>query len=100
MPKILFMVENHHFESSGQLDTTLDGDDGNYHSYFVNQHGEQWIFTYNRKEDMVYIQSGDLGWKTSFGLQHLRNHVFNTEEKLWLDACIHAIGVGELKQYI
>lgn len=100
MPEILFMVGNHHVESCGQLEATIEGDDGNYHSYFENQHGEQWVFTYNRKDDMVHIRGGDAGWGNVFGLQHLRACVFNEEEKLWLDACIHAIRAGKLEEYL
>jgi len=100
MPEILFMVGNHYFKTCGQLPGgTTDGDDGNYHSYFENEHGEQWLFTYNRREDRVYIQGGDLGWE-SFGLQHIRFKVLNTEEKLWLDACLRAVGAGRLEDFV
>ena len=100
MPEILFLVGNHHVADSGQLEETLDGNDGNYHSYFENQYGEQWVFTYNRKDDMVYIRGGALGWDSVLGLQHLRAHIFSEEEKLWLNACVHAIKAGDLAEYI
>ena len=98
MPEILFMVGNHHVGQLPDTIGTVEGDDGNYHSYFENQHGEQWVFTYNRKEDRVYIYGGDLDWKP-FGLQHIRYKVLNEEERLWLDACLRAVGAGKLEEF-
>jgi len=98
MPEILFMVGNHHYDACGQLPGGVpvyeEKDDGIYRGYFENEHGEQWIFTYNRKDQQLVIRGGDLCWKpmTYEGITSL---LLSEEEELWLKACIRAAGADE-----
>ena len=57
----IFIAYNRHVPSCGQP-PRIDTQDGDYHSYFENEHGEQWLFVYDRKAGTATLRGGDIGW--------------------------------------
>ena len=57
----MFIAYNHHVPSCGRP-PQIDTQDGNYHGYYENEHGEQWLFVYDRKTKTATLRGGDIGW--------------------------------------
>lgn len=96
MKSILFVVCNHHLGNGPEI---FNGDDGRYYSYFENEHGEQWIFTYDKLKRVARVYGGDMAWQ-ELKTKDFKDLILNTPERLWLDACLHAIGAGGLEDYL
>lgn len=96
MSEPLLRIRNHHAASCGDP-PIVDGDDPNlYIGYFENIHGEQWIFTYNRKTGEAERRGGDAGWNTRNKVTggEVPGLVLNDEESKWLAACWQAATAG------
>ena len=91
----MFKVSNHHIPSAGEM-PDFDGDDEKYYGYHVNQHGEQWVFVYDRESDKWEVRAGDLDWSTVVDIDTLGNFVVGLDELLWLDSCLVGAGVKRL----
>ena len=92
MSEPLLRIRNHHVVASGDPPIVSSDDPNLYIGYFENMHGEQWIFTYQRKTGQAELLGGDVGWNT-------RNEVIDgavpgliltEEESMWLNACWNA----------
>lgn len=89
MSEPLLKISNHHAASCGDP-PIIDGITQNcYVGYFENPHGEQWIFTLDRKTGKATLRGGDVGWNTELDVTDgtAVDLVLGTEEKLWLHAC-------------
>lgn len=88
----LFTVTNHHVEDCGEP-PSVDGDDGQYHGYFVNQYGEQAVFTYDYATKRGILRMGDAGWAEEYEVKRgwrPRDLFLSEEEQWWLFACWRA----------
>lgn len=66
---------------------------GLYVGYFVNEHGEQSIYTYDHDTRQAFVYSGDMDWRR----YDVRNGVpvgliLTETERDWLRACWRATG--------
>lgn len=88
MPEPLLTVSNHHVPSCG-LPPTINGDEDCYVGYFVNTHGEQSIFKYDRETKRAVVLMGDAGWEAEYQVVDgtARGLLVNTPELLWIMAC-------------
>jgi hypothetical protein len=84
----LLTISNHHTGHSG-TPPTFDGDDpACYHGYFVNEHGEQAVFVYNRSTATARLWQGDAGWEEPCEVKDGRaeGRLLTPAELLWLQA--------------
>jgi len=96
MSNPLLRIRNHHSLACGDP-PIIDSDDPNlYIGYFENSHGEQWVFTYDRKTGKAELLGGDAGWNTRNEVTggEVPGLVLNAEEANWLAACWHAVTAG------
>ena len=93
----LLTVSNHHTTACGEP-PAVDGDAaGTYVGYFVNEYGEQAIYTYDYETGAATLRMGDAGWHDArrvVGGQAEGLRLTKTEA-LWLRACW--LVTGELK---
>lgn len=90
----LFSVSNHHTENCGEP-PAIDGDaPGKYVGYFVNEHGEQAIYTYDFKTGEAALKMGDSGWQVAHPIVNgeADGLLLTTAELTWLRACWMATG--------
>jgi hypothetical protein len=94
MSEPLLTIRNHHVPGSGDP-TPIDSESGNqYIGYFENAHGEQWVYVFDRVQEVATLRGGDIGWdnavevKDDGGAELTLGH----EEQLWLYVCIEASG--------
>jgi len=57
----LLAVYNNHSPSCGVPPIARNSEE-TYIGYFENMHGEQWVFTYNRKTRVGVLYGGDIDW--------------------------------------
>ena len=92
MSEPLLRIRNHHAGACGDPPIVNSDDPALYIGYFENPHGEQWIFTCDRKTGKAELRGGDTGWNTVHivkdGLVHGLN--LGHEESAWLQACWRA----------
>lgn len=58
----MLVIYNRHAPGCGEP-PGLDNYMGDYRSYFENEHGEQWIFVYDRAAGEATLYGGDIGWE-------------------------------------
>ena len=89
MSEPLLTIRNHHSPACGDPPIVNEVDRGTYIGYFENQHGEQWIYTCNRKTGEAVLRGGDVGWDTPLSVVNGEVDGLNLshDEKLWLEAC-------------
>ncbi len=89
----LLTIRNHHSAACG--DPPIVNEDGRntYIGYFENQHGEQWIFSCDRRTGEAELRGGDTGWNKPWPVVggNVDGLNLNREEKLWLEACLAAV---------
>ena len=87
--KPFLQIPNHHLASCGDPPTIIGGDENVYIGYYENQHGEQWVFTYDRRTKMAQLRGGDVGWETLYAVEDgvAPDLILGLEEQLWLRAC-------------
>lgn len=96
----LFSVSNHHAQSCGEP-PTLDGEAaGKYVGYFMNEHGEQAIYSYDRRTCEATIRMGDAGWEAAYAVVNgeVADLKLTEAERRWLHACWLASGASQRKQ--
>lgn len=89
MSEPLLTIRNHHVPACGDPPIINGHDSDTYIGYFQNRHGEQWIFTFDRRTREAVLRGGDIGWNTAHlnvegDVEGLR---LNDEERIWLRAC-------------
>ena len=89
----VFHADNVHSVGCGHPPSVV-ADPSVYSGYFENQHGEQWVFEYDRNTGRGTLRGGDVGWDAvrvvvkgeAAGL------ILNQGERAWLLACWYAVG--------
>ena len=91
MSEPLLKIPNHHAASCGDP-PIVNGNEGRcYIGYFENEHGEQWIFTRDRKAGTATLRGGDIGWNTAIDVTSRPTKlILNVAEQNWLAACLMA----------
>jgi hypothetical protein len=84
----LFAVSNHHTAQAGRA-PAIDGDrPGDYHGYFENRHGEQFVFVYRSDMGEGTLWGGDIGWEPHPVVDgKVESLILSREERSWLQAC-------------
>lgn len=92
MSKPFFEMHNRHIGACGNPPRVSNADSGNYFGYFENEHGEQWVFTYDRKSETGELCGGDVGWENAHQVRNGKvvELILNAEERKWLQACWEA----------
>ncbi len=67
--KPFFQAFNAHIESCGTPPTFTDNARWPYHGYFVNRHGDQFVFTVNGPGEDPVVRGGDCGWERPIRLR-------------------------------
>ncbi len=91
----MFSVANHHVEGAGtpvhELLIERPGEEGRvFRSYFENEHGEQWIFLFDKEREKGVVLGGDIGWDEPVPLAGLHKLILGQGEALWIGACLQA----------
>jgi len=87
----LLCIRNRHSANCGDPPIVSNDDPDLYVGYFENAHGEQWIFTYNRKSEKGELRGGDAGWSNSYTvIDGNAELILSSEETVWLNACWRA----------
>ena len=66
----LFPVAIHHSSHCGPPPSVNGDEDGVYHGYFENRHGEQFVFKYRRDNGEAEIRCGDAGREPSHPVEN------------------------------
>ena len=85
----ILVIRNHHSESCG-VAPSIDGKVGSvYVGYYENVHGEQWVFSFDRKSGKTTLRGGDVGWDEVLEVVdgHVSGLILTEDERLWLQAC-------------
>ena len=92
MVEPLLCIRNHHGAGCGDPPIVTGDDPATYTCYFENPHGEQWIFTYNRRSRTGELRGGDAGWNNCFAVEGetVAGLIMGREEAMWLAACWRA----------
>lgn len=96
----IWTIYNQHAPSCG-TPPTIDSQTGDYHGYFQNEHGEQWLFVYDRSAGTATLYGGDIGWEDPVTMEKPQslepadvmqrtNLVLSPPEFAWLAACWRA----------
>ncbi|XZE56590.1 hypothetical protein SH139x_002710 [Planctomycetaceae bacterium SH139] len=94
MSEPLLKIPNHHSATCGDP-PIINGAEGRcYIGYFENEHGEQWIFTRDRKTGTATLHGGDIGWNKAIDVSSGQTNdlILNPSEQDWLRACLRASG--------
>ena len=85
----LLKIRNHHAASCGEPPIVASDAAHCYIGYFENRHGEQWIFTLDRRSRTATLRGGDVGWNSEFSVVDgkVADLVLGNDELLWLRAC-------------
>ena len=97
--KFLLQIPNYHCADCGDAPKVQGGDEHVYIGYFENPHGEQWVFTYDRRTKTGVLRGGDMGWENVCTLSDdgdTGDLLLGVEEKQWLRACWTAAKAPEL----
>ncbi len=92
MSEPLLKIPNHHAATFGVPPIVNGHDSQVYIGYFENEHGEQWIFTCDRKTGIATLRGGDIGWNTAIDVTNgpSTEWVLNQSESSWLNTCLKA----------
>ena len=91
----IFRAENNHSADCG-VPPAISNDDRNvYVGYFQNEHGEQWVFTFDADKRVGELRGGDASWKSipvmGVGGSPMADITLNEPERMWLEACWKAV---------
>lgn len=89
MDDAIFTMYNNHSKSCGTPPVVSNKKSKNYYGYFENEHGEQWIFIYNRETKKAELRGGDTEWQNIFIVNNgfVKELILDSEESNWLQAC-------------
>ena len=89
MSEPLLKIRNHHAASCGDPPIVASDAAYCYIGYFESRHGDQWIFTLDRKTGVAKLRGGDAGWNSEFNVVDgkVADLVLGNDEQLWLRAC-------------
>jgi hypothetical protein len=94
MPEPMLCIHNRHSLACGDPPIVNSDDPDLYIGYFENRHGEQWVFTYNRKTGNAELRGGDIGWNTVNTVVDgiATDLILGIDESTWLKTCWCAEG--------
>ena len=85
---LVFRAYNRHVESCGDPRAITNTNLDDYCGYFENEHGEQWVFVYDRAAKRGILQGGDVGWAQAFEVVDGAAPIkLNPTEDVWLRTC-------------
>lgn len=89
MNRPFFSMINVHVADCGTPPAFSNDRSDDYHGYFENRDGEQWVFTYDRATKKGELRGGDAGWERVYAVIDGRapQLVLSEDELRWLDAC-------------
>ena len=89
MSEPLLKIRNRHSGSCNDPPIVASDEEHSYISYFENRHGEQWIFTVDRKTRAATLRGGDAGWNSQLHVVDgaVPGVVLLADEQHWLRAC-------------
>lgn len=93
-----FVISNTHAPASGTPPHLTNADPATYLGYFVNEHGDQWVFAFDRKTQRATLYGGDTNWERPITLTSLDalSPSFTASERLWIEACWKAATGGSI----
>jgi hypothetical protein len=93
MPEPILTIYNQHVAECGAPPPLDNGSSDLYIGYFENPHGEQWVFTFNRKTREASLRGGDVGWEDAHAVRggRVADLILGEEEAAWLQACWRAV---------
>ena len=64
-----------------------------YIGYVENPHGEQWLFSFDRRTLEATLRGGDVGWGHAYAVRDGRvaSLILGRPEAAWLEACWGAV---------
>src|SRR5688572_19020512 len=92
MSEPLLRIRNKQVPGCGDPPIISSDDPNVYIGYFENPHGEQWIFTYDRKTRKAELRGGDSGWNNIHEVKSgkVAGLILGAEKAAWLEACVRA----------
>ena len=94
--EVILTIKNRHIPGCG-VPPTLEQTPSVWLSYFENEHGEQWLFRYDRSTQAWQVWGGDLGWNCLLDTSgRLSDVVLGFAEQLWLQSCLVACDLPEV----
>ncbi len=95
----ILTVNNAHPAASGRPPVLRTGE--SYISYFENDRGEQWIFSMDWQSEVFFLAGGNIGWEErTIGEPGLKELILGVPEQLWVLACLHACGLGDVAERV
>ena len=85
----LLTIENCHSEDCGEPPHLTNAGASAYLGYFASEHGDQWLFVYDRAEKRATIRGGDMRWDHPVTITSPTNlpYHFTEAERRWVEAC-------------
>ncbi|MBX3083961.1 MAG: hypothetical protein KF716_20160 [Anaerolineae bacterium] len=85
----IFVAVNNHSTATGippHINTAISGQ---YYGYFQNEHGEQFIFVYERESKKGSLWCGDYDWERPVAVidGDAPELILGKAERLWLASC-------------
>ncbi len=87
--KVILTIYNNHVPSCGEPPSIDNADRNKYYGYFQNEHGEQWLFTYDHETETGTLRGGDADWNRIYRVTNGQapELILNATERQWLLAC-------------
>ena len=88
----ILLITNTHSAACGQPPHLTNAEPSLYVGYFANEHGNQWLFAYDRVSRRATIRGGDMNWGRPVTIASLKDlpYHFNESERRWAEACWEA----------
>jgi hypothetical protein len=91
----LLVISNTHALASGMPPGLTNADPTKYLGYFVNEHGDQWVFVFDCDTHRATLYGGDMGWTHQLTIASSTDFTSSVteSERAWLEACWRAATV-------
>lgn len=85
----LLVIHNTHAVSCGEPPNLTNTDTSAYLGYFQGEHGDQWVFVYDRGTRQATIHGGDVRWDKPVKIASVQDvpYHFTDAERRWVEAC-------------
>ncbi|MCH8924020.1 MAG: hypothetical protein IIA67_12830 [Planctomycetes bacterium] len=89
MSEPLLKISNHHMPGCSDPQVVDDNAAKVYVGYFVNEHGQQWIFTRDHSTKKATLRGGNIGWNVEHEVVKgvVPDLSLSHYETQWLRAC-------------
>jgi len=87
--EVLLTIYNNHADLCPCVSNRDQESENKYLSYYENEHGEQWLFIYDKEIEKGVLRGGDVGWDSVYdvGDDGSVDLVLTLQERAWLLAC-------------